>query len=90
VAIGPAGDAVLDEVKIGPSPRVARYSPHTFCCHSGAGILATDGSVWAVSTGDDKLVEIDPVTYEVVSRTSIPRSPQDITAAAGSLWVSVR
>jgi hypothetical protein len=50
----------------------------------------TDGSVWAVSTGDDKLVEIDPVTNEVASRILIPGSPQDIAAAAGSIWVGVR
>ena len=89
VAIGPA-DAILDEVKIGPPARVVRYHATIQCCHRGAGILVADGSVWVVSTGDDKLVEISPVTYEVESRFEIPGSPQDITAAAGSLWVSVR
>ena len=89
-ALSPAVDAVLAEVEIGPPPRVVSYETSTYCCHPGAGILVADGSVWAVSTGDDKLVEIDPVTYEVESRIPIARSPQDITAAAGSLWVSVR
>jgi serine/threonine protein kinase/streptogramin lyase len=90
VALGPAGDAPLDEVKIGPPPRVVSYHAPLYCCHRGAGILVADGSVWAVSTGDDKLVEIDPVNYEVTSRIPIPGSPQDISAAAGSLWLSVR
>jgi serine/threonine-protein kinase len=89
VAIGP-GDSVLDEVRIGPPSRSETFHTSAMCCHAGAGILVTEGSVWVVSTGDDKLVEIDPVTYEVKSRIPIHGNPQDVTAAAGSLWVSVR
>lgn len=90
VALGPAGDAALDEVKIGPPARVVSYHAQLHCCHPGAGIVVADDSVWAVRTGDDRLVEIDPVTYQVASRIPIPGSPQDVAVAAGSLWMSVR
>lgn len=89
VAIGP-GDSVLDEVPIGPPSRAETFQTGLLCCHAGAGILVTEGSVWVVSTGNNRLVEIDPVTYEVRSRIPILGNPQDVTAAAGSLWVSVR
>jgi predicted Ser/Thr protein kinase len=89
VAIGP-GDSVLDEVRIGPPSRSETFHTGAMCCHAGAGILVTEDSVWVVSTGDGRLVEIDPVNYEVKSRIPIHGNPQDITAAAGSLWVSVR
>jgi streptogramin lyase len=90
VAIEPGSDAIVDEVKVGPPPRSETYRPVTNCCHPGAGLVVDDGSVWVVSTGDEKLVEIDAVTHEVTSRIPIPGKPLDVTAAAGSLWVSVR
>jgi YVTN family beta-propeller protein len=89
VVIGP-GDSVLDEVRVGPPSRSESFHTSAMCCHAGAGLLVTEGSVWVVSTGDDSLVEIDPVTNEVSSRIPIPGSPHDITVASGSLWVSVR
>ena len=51
------------------------------------GVLATESAVWVSLADAGTLLRLDPQTGETLGSTPLDRTPCEILAAAGSLWV---
>jgi YVTN family beta-propeller protein len=68
-----APGTVLHEIPVGTSTQA---------------IQTSFGSVWAVSSGSDRVLVIDPTRLVVTDEISVGGLPWDLAAGAGALWVA--
>jgi YVTN family beta-propeller protein len=70
--IGPDGGQVGSPVPLG----------------SPDGLAYGDGAVWAVSSTDDRLSRVDPVTHTVVQQIPVGSAPTAVTVTGADVWVA--
>jgi branched-chain amino acid transport system substrate-binding protein len=64
-----------------------RFTSLTEQANPPSNVAIGEGAIWALSTQERTIAEIDPRSHRVLRRFSVGGIPSDIAAGAGAIWV---